>query len=158
MVGWCALGLGAYALLEPHDAKALAPWILGCLSGFFVAAGALGVIDKQTPGNPKPLLGPFAHQQQPGTCPMCKVDNRPGAERRAWQRTLSLLSCACVLSWLAQNYQWVGGYGWPLLAACLALTGLVGIAALEPTSLERRERRVMKQRGVHQAGMQQLPL
>jgi hypothetical protein len=148
--------------LPVPDWPSLCPWIAGCAAGFALAVAFVLFVRVSPPlkegkaTHSKPSDRGFTESETAPThsgsqrkCTACRAEMGIARRRRSLVRSSALVFVVTALSCVAQGFRFDGAYGWPLGAACAALTGLVGLAVFEPTSLARRERRLLLLRGRH---------
>jgi hypothetical protein len=149
-VAFSVLGcLGYQVWWRPYDWPGGLPWAIGSVSGSVIAtfiAKIIGHIELAPKRDTTPLP---EHSGTALACDRCAEDRHLDSARRVRWRVLTILGFAAPLSFMAQNFHTHHAYAWPLAAVCAALTALIGVAVLEPTSLEARERRIRQQRDLH---------
>jgi hypothetical protein len=149
-VAYGALACIAYRVWGPQDWRQGLPWALGSVFGSVIAtlvAAKFGDIKLAPERHTTPLA--VTHSGEARDCQRCAEERELDDTKRVGWRVLTIIGVAALLSFMAQNFQTHRAYAWPLVATCAALTVLIGVAVLEPTFLERRERRIRERRRLH---------
>ena len=129
------------------------PWALGSFGGSLVALACACAVGK-VPIRPKRDTTALPDHEGPWVrCRSCKERGHEATATTIKWRIGAILSFSGLFSLAAQQFTVDQAYGWPLVATGAALTALVGVAVLEPTFLDRRERDIKAQRRKHEEAL-----